>query len=299
MVSGSDHPLTSIERDDRATQANSLRRPSSGSPLLWLTFFLALVAVFLAFLAPLAVSWHQSAKTASSLAKFGDELQLLANQTSILAGRVNQIEERCIAAESPVPSQVNWLSWDLGARAITWLSTPAIAPSPRILTTAARPWWCPWCKEHYIYSSSAWYESRLFSGVGPDAALLPHTEYEPPYCTSTNMQLAAKLPRLIVPTELVIEHWPKDEVIIAGIAPKDVELWVEHGEEWILAGKWIYNIHANQAVQGFPVALAELIVQRVQIRIKSNWGNANKTCLVRAKIYGLDKSGIKEKLLEE
>lgn len=113
------------------------------------------------------------------------------------------------------------------------------------------------------------------------------------------MQLAAKLPRPIVPTELVIEHWPKDEVTIAGIAPKDVELWVEHGEEWILAGKWIYNIHADQAAQGFPVALAGLIVQRVQIRIKSNWGNANKICLVRAKIYGLDKSGIKEKLLEE
>lgn len=160
-------------------------------------------------------------------------------------------------------------------------------------------WWCPWCKERYIFSSSAWYESRLFSGVGPDAALLPYTEYEPPYCTSTNMQLAAKLPRPIVPTELVIEHWPKDEVTIAGIAPKDVELWVEHGEEWILAGKWIYNIHANQAAQGFPVVPADLIVQRVQIRIKSNWGSANKTCLVRAKIYGLDKSGIKETLLEE
>lgn len=49
------------------------------------------------------------------------------------------------------------------------------------------------------------------------------------------MQLAAQLPRPVVPTELVIEHWPKDEVTIAGIAPKDVELgraWRTVGPRW-------------------------------------------------------------------
>lgn len=77
------------------------------------------------------------------------------------------------------------------------------------------------------------------------------------------MQLAVKLPRPIVPTKFVIRYWPKDEVTIAGIAPKDVELWVEHGEEWVLAGKWIYNIHANKAAQGFSIALAYRDARRV------------------------------------
>lgn len=104
---------------------------------------------------------------------------------------MNQIEKRAIATETPMPNRINWLSWDLGARAIKWLSTPAIALPPLTPTTVAKPSWCPWCKECYIFTSSAWYESILFSGTGPDAALL---EYEPHYCTSANMQLAAKLP---------------------------------------------------------------------------------------------------------
>lgn len=302
MVSGSDHPLPKIKMEDGVSHTISFPRPSTCSnrlPLLWLTSVLALAAILLAFFTPLAFSRHQSAKTASSLAEFGNELQRLTNQANLLAGRVGRIEERAIAAEAPTPSQINWLSWDLGARAINHLSTPAIFILPLIPTAIATPWWCPWCKERHIPTRSAWYEKRLFSGIGPDAALLPHSEHEPAYCTSGRMQLAVKLTRPIIPTELIIEHWRKDEVTIAGVAPRDVELWVEHGEKLVLAGKWVYNIHANQEAQKFPVALADLAVKRVAVRIASNWGNSNKTCLVRAKLHGIDKSGIKEWLIEE
>lgn len=52
-----------------------------------------------------------------------------------------------------------------------------------------------------------------------------------------------------------------------------------------------------------PFSRCPLIIRApnigIEIRINSNWGSANKTCLVRAKIYGIDKSGNKEKLLEE
>lgn len=79
VVSVPDHPLPKICMNDRATQIISLPRPSNGLSLLWLTSFLALVAVFLSFLSPLAVLWHQSAKTTASLANFGNELQRFAN----------------------------------------------------------------------------------------------------------------------------------------------------------------------------------------------------------------------------
>lgn len=302
MISGSDHPLPKIKMEDGVSETISLPRPakcSNRSPLLWLTFVLALVAVLLACFALPVCSRHQSAKTASSLAEFGNELQRLTNQTGLLAGRVGRIEERAIAAEAPKRSQINWLSWDLGARAIYHLSTPAIGKSPLAFTVVPKPWWCPWCEEHRFPTRGTWYDQRLFSGIGPDAALLPHSEHEPAYCTSGMMQLAVKLPRPIIPTELVIEHWRKDEVIIAGVTPRDVELWVEHGRVLVLAGKWIYNIHAHQEAQKFPVAFSDIAIERVAVRIDSNWGNSNQTCLVRAKLHGIDKSGIEERLVEE
>ena len=115
------------------------------------------------------------------------------------------------------------------------------------------------------------------------------------------MQLAVKLPRPIIPTELIIEHWRKDEVPvpIAGVTPRAVELWVERGEDLVRAGDWIYNIHANQEAQKFSVAFGEIAVQRVAVRIASTWGNSTITCLVRAKLHGIDKSGIKETLIGE
>ena len=113
VVSVPDYPLPKICMNGRATQPISLPRPSNGLSLLWLTsflalvavflalvavflalvaVFLALVAVFLAFLSPLAALWYQSAKATASLANFGNELQHFANQTTLLAGRPRRIE---------------------------------------------------------------------------------------------------------------------------------------------------------------------------------------------------------------
>lgn len=266
--------------EDAASQTMSLpchsRRPKR-SPLPWLTFFLALAAFLLASFA----LRHHSAKTTAALAEFGDELQRLTNQTSLLAGRVGQIEERALADEAPTPSQINWLSWDLGARAIKGASTPAIGTS------------------FTISSRSSLYEQRIFSGTSPDLPLLPHRDQEPTYCTSGKMQLAIRLPRPIRPTELIIEHWRKDEVLIAGVTPRVVELLVEVGEDLFRMGQWIYNYHAIQEAQKFSVVYDGPAIQRVIVLITSNWRNPNMTCLVRAKPHGVDMSGIKERLLEE
>lgn len=97
----------------------------------------------------------------------------------------------------------------------------------------------------------------------------------------------------------MIEHWRKDEMPTAGVTPRVVEIWVEHGEDSVRVGKWIYNIHANQEAQTFSVAYADLVIQRVAVRIDSSLGNTNVTCLVRAKLHDINMSGIKGTLIEE
>ena len=241
------------------------------SPLMWLTFFLALAALLLACFA----LRHHSAKTAASLSELGNELQRLTNQTSLLAGRVGQIEDRTLAAdEVPTPSQINWLSWDLGARAIKGASIPAIGISSTISTTVIVPWWCPWCtwcKTKYLTIRRILYEQRIFSGTSPDLALLPHRDQKPTYCTSGGMmQLAVRLPRPIHPTELIIEHWRKDEVPTAGVTPRVVELLVEVGKDLFQVGQWIYNVHAIHDVQKFSVVYDGPAIQRVIVQIVSN-----------------------------
>lgn len=63
-------------------------------------------------------------------------------------------------------------------------------------------------------------------------------------------------------------------------------------------GKWVYNIHANQEAQIFSVAYADLVIQRLAVQIASSLGNTNVTCLVHAKLHGIDMSGIKGTLIE-
>lgn len=64
-------------------------------------------------------------------------------------------------------------------------------------------------------------------------------------------------------------------------------------------GQWIYNVHVIQEAQKFSVVYDGPAVQRVIVLITSNGGNPNMTCLVRAKLHGVDMSGIKERLLEK
>lgn len=78
-----------------------------------------------------------------------------------------------------------------------------------------------------------------------------------------------------------------------------VEILVELGEDLFRVGQWIYNVHAIQETQKFLVVYDSPAVERVIVLIASNWGNFNMTCLVHAKLYGVDMSGIKETLLEQ
>lgn len=69
---------------------------------------------------------------------------------------------------------------------------------------------------------------------------------------------------------------------------------------WVPIGRWTYDIHANEAQQKFRVIpdldSYDIAVDEIVIRVNSNWANKELTCLVRARLDGLDRSGYHEQL---
>lgn len=152
------------------------------------------------------------------------------------------------------------------------------------------------------------------------------------------LQLAVITPRAITPTELVIEDYHKDEVLRIATAPRDVELWMStqtpaqrkllndqinenhiHIQtirsrnpalsqdaakltaDWIPIGRWRYNIYAEDNVQKFPIELemGDVSSRKFAVRVMNNWGDYEMICLVRARLYGIDRSKVHERLMPE
>ena len=70
--------------------------------------------------------------------------------------------------------------------------------------------------------------------------------------------------------------------------------------DYVPVGRWEYNIWLNQPLQTFPVPLPlahyGVSTGKVAVRVNSNWGKAEFTCLSRLRLYGEDTSGITEDL---
>ena len=67
------------------------------------------------------------------------------------------------------------------------------------------------------------------------------------------------------------------------------------GPEWVPVGRWIYQISSgdnNVQYFGIPLDLGSMgVVTRQQaVRVNSNWGNVDRTCLVRVGLHGVDAS---------
>ncbi|MCJ1463648.1 hypothetical protein MMC07_002256 [Pseudocyphellaria aurata] len=272
------------------------------------------------------------------------EIEELRSQFTDLDHRVETLlHESKVAAKLAAPHlpirQVNWLSYDLGARAVTQLSSPSeyFQKSKALPTRRKAGGWS------FLGGLLAGRGGIVQEGLSPSAkfdkidyglngALQPWRENEPRYCTAgRKAQLGAKLPRPITPRSLVIEYYRRSEVPAVGAAPKEVELWIpitddaarsavvrmitaihpdiladQRGQEealdarWVPVGRWKYDVYADEIAQTFhlPVELESLdvVVDEIVLRVNSNWGNKAATCLVRARLHGVDKSGLREQL---
>ena len=70
--------------------------------------------------------------------------------------------------------------------------------------------------------------------------------------------------------------------------------------EWVPVGRWTYNIYDQQNVQSLqiPIPLLEYggHTDRVAVRVNSNWGDVDYTCINRLRLHGYDTSGLIEVL---
>ncbi|XP_039216439.1 SUN domain-containing protein 1 isoform X1 [Crotalus tigris] len=103
--------------------------------------------------------------------------------------------------------------------------------------------------------------------------------------------LVIRLSMMIYPTSFCLEHIPKSLSPTGNItsAPKDFLVYGlenEYQEEGILLGQYTYD-QDGEPLQMFPVTkISEKAFQIVELRIFSNWGNAEYTCLYRFRVHG-------------
>lgn len=328
---------------------------------IWKWMLMALIICVIVSLSSAALSTVRYHQMTTSLSKFQYGGQKVSSIIPTMSGhRLDKLEEQVAGlAKNAVmkdtrSDQINWFSFDLGARANPYLSTPSTR-RPKLKIKSR--WSLKWKDIRFEWKSSQpedvlplCREGGLGSAINPNTALKPYSEFEPRYCAPfggrEKLQLAVITPRPITPTELVVEHYRKDQVLLIGSAPKEIELWIEIkdepdskaeaeklrekirqsirdiypdifsrtytqkdrlldsetalGPEWVPVGRWVYQISSRDNVQyfGIPLDLASMgVVARQQaVRVNSNWGNLDRTCLVRVGLHGVDASNPKEYL---
>jgi len=75
------------------------------------------------------------------------------------------------------------------------------------------------------------------------------------------------------------------------------------GVEYVPVGRWEYNIWQHENVQGFkipaPLLDYNFSTDKFAIRVNSNWGNVDFTCINQLRMHGSDKSGIMDDLEDD
>ncbi|NWX40239.1 SUN1 protein, partial [Steatornis caripensis] len=103
--------------------------------------------------------------------------------------------------------------------------------------------------------------------------------------------LVVRLSMKIYPTAFTVEHIPKTLSPTGNItsAPRNFSVYGlddEYQEEGKLLGQYVYD-EAGEPLQMFPVMEeSEKAFQIVELRIFSNWGHAEYTCLYRFRVHG-------------
>ncbi|KGL72700.1 SUN domain-containing protein 1 [Tinamus guttatus] len=103
--------------------------------------------------------------------------------------------------------------------------------------------------------------------------------------------LVVRLSMKIYPTAFTLEHIPKALSPTGSItsAPKNFSVYGledEYQEEGVLLGHYFYD-QGGEPLQMFPVKEKnENVFQIVELRIVSNWGHAEYTCLYRFRVHG-------------
>lgn len=78
---------------------------------------------------------------------------------------------------------------------------------------------------------------------------------------------------------------------------------IDHADSWLMVGRWKYDVYSEHHVQKFLIPFDldqeeayynKISTKSVIIRVNSNWGSPYATCLLRARLHGIDRSERKE-----
>lgn len=161
----------------------------------------------------------------------------------------------------------------------------------------------------------------LFSSKENDPSIAIDDDVHAGKCWTINAlpsQLGIRLPRMLHPTHITIEHLPTEIAVDIERAPRNLTLWgavegvrnkdifanlvaagllgndvrvppLAKGSLWAPLVSFVYDIHSDNPVQTFsvsPVYLSStLSVGVVALELSENWGG-NSTCLYRVRIHG-------------
>lgn len=303
------------------------RSPSSWIP--WAIQFVVLLAIV-------------SGISYFGYAQFVEINSTIVSRVKTVEQQLQQVMNLELPILKPEPRRVDWFSRCLGALPILEICTPTYRIPPA--STPPKKW--VWSKPDTDIDPEVRKKiiemERIVSPLNASQALLHWHEPSLRYCVGAanngKLQLAVLTPRIITPTELVIEDYHKDEVLQIGTAPRDVELWMSTqtaaqrkllndqinknhihiqtirsrksalGQnatkltaDWIPIGRWRYNIYAEDNVQKFPIELEmrDISSKKFAVRVMNNWGNPVLICLARARLHGIDRSNIHERLQPE
>ena len=101
-----------------------------------------------------------------------------------------------------------------------------------------------------------------------------------------------KLAVPVKPTEFVLEHLSKAIAIVGHInsAPNNFTVYAlkdKHDKEGRVLGRYFYDADSGPSLQRFKPQLVNVpIVEYIEVRVTSNWGNPNYTCLYRFRVHG-------------
>ncbi|KAF2217137.1 hypothetical protein CERZMDRAFT_93194 [Cercospora zeae-maydis SCOH1-5] len=161
----------------------------------------------------------------------------------------------------------------------------------------------------------------------PSMALTTWEEATDAWCAETSKdekamaQLTVKTAHKINPTEVTIEHIPASGTRDVSAAPRDFEVWAQvankteadrinasnvdlvsmhtsvdkacktkppNGESnWVCLAGEQYDVNWHNFVQSFTI-WPDLASDRIAIRVLSNWGSPDHTCLYRVRVTGTE-----------
>ncbi|KAH8913368.1 hypothetical protein BT69DRAFT_1234693, partial [Atractiella rhizophila] len=136
----------------------------------------------------------------------------------------------------------------------------------------------------------------IIYGLSPVHALSP--QLTPGSCwpfKGSKGNLGVLLSRRIVVTDVTIEHAAKEVNYDMSLAPRNFEVWgvIEDKKDspnHILLASGSYDVDAKNHIQTFPAnSLAERLqipVGVVVLKVMSNHGNKDVTCLYRLRVHG-------------